>query len=95
MQAFTYLQDAKNKEELPKLIITDLFLPGITGLEFLTGLKIMEPYKHIQIFILSSSKQDKEIEKYRQMGAVDYLVKPTTYNEYVKVAADIKSKIDL
>jgi CheY-like chemotaxis protein len=95
MQAFTYLQDAKKKEELPKLIITDLFLPGITGLEFLTGLKIMEPYKHIQIFILSSSKQDKEIEKYRQMGAVDYLVKPTTYNEYVKVAADIKSKIDL
>ena len=95
MQAFTYLREAKNKEELPKLIITDLYLPGITGVEFLAGLKIMEPYKHIQIFILSSSKQDKEIEKYRQMGAVDYLVKPTTYNEYVKVAADIKSKIDL
>ena len=95
MQAFTYLQDAKNKEELPKLIITDLYLPGITGVEFLAGLKIMEPYKHIQIFILSSSKKDKEIERFRQMGAVDYLVKPTTYNEYVKVAADIKSKIDL
>ncbi len=95
MQAFIYLQKAKNKEELPKLIVTDLYLPGITGVKFLADLKRMEPYKHIHIFILSGSNNGNEIERYRQMGAVDYLVKPNNYDEYVKVAADIKSKIDL
>ncbi len=95
MQAFMYLQKAKNKEELPKLIVTDLYLPGITGVKFLADLKTMAPYKHIHIFILSGSNNGNEIERYRQMGAVDYLVKPNNYDEYVKVAADIKSKIDL
>ena len=45
MQAFMYLQSIDNKEDLPKLIITDLYLPGISGKEFLTDLKRMEKYQ--------------------------------------------------
>jgi len=91
MQAFIYLETLEHTC-LPKLIVTDLFLPGITGAEFLKDLKGMELYKNIHVVILSSIKSDKEIDRYREMGALDYLIKPSSYDEYVKVAADIKSK---
>jgi CheY-like chemotaxis protein len=92
MQAFLYLETIEDPGNLPKLIVTDLYLPGISGPQFLEDLKKMEKYAHIHVIILSSLKTEKEIEKYRKMGAEDYLVKPTTYNEYVEVAKRMKEK---
>ena len=91
MQAFIYLEAAE-KECLPKLIITDNFLPGISGLEFLADLKTMEKYRHIPVVVLSTSKTDEEIEEYNKIGILDYVIKPSSYDEYVKVAANIKAK---
>ncbi|WP_242692113.1 response regulator [Aridibaculum aurantiacum] len=94
MKAFMYLQGVE-PDCLPKLIITDHFLPGMTGAEFLKDLKGMEKYKHIHVVVLSTTKSEKEIEKYREMGALDYLIKPTSYDDYVRVAADMKSRAGL
>lgn len=94
MQAFMYLEDVEH-DCLPKLIVTDHFLPGMTGKEFLADLKKMEKYKHIHVIVLSTVKSPKEIENYRQMGALDYLDKPSTFDEYLRVAAEIKNRIAL
>ena len=94
MQAFMYLQE-KEHDFLPKLIITDHFLPGMTGAEFLKDLKAMDKYKHIPVIVLSTTKSEKELEKYRKMGAMDYLIKPVSYEDYVRVAADVKSKVQI
>jgi CheY-like chemotaxis protein len=93
-QAFIYLQTLE-LIFLPKLIVTDHFLPGITGAEFLKDLKGMERYKHIHIVILSSVKSDSEIERYLELGALDYVLKPNSFADYVRVAADIKSRAGL
>jgi len=95
MQAFMYLEKFKSPKDLPKLIVTDSLLPGITGAEFLADLKAMELYKHIHVIVLSGSKTDREIERYRELGAIDHIIKPNTYEEYQKVALDIKTRIDL
>jgi CheY-like chemotaxis protein len=94
IQAFTYLQQFEVKEELPKLIVTDIYLPGIRGDQLLIDLKKMDNYKHIHVIVLSCSKTQQEIERYRQMGAADYLVKPSSYNEYVEVAKAMLEKIN-
>ncbi|HVF96946.1 MAG TPA: response regulator, partial [Flavisolibacter sp.] len=73
MQAFMYLQDLAT-DSLPKLIVTDHFLPGITGVEFLKDLKAMDKYKHLPVIVLASLKSDKEIKRYQEMGAIDYLL---------------------
>jgi CheY-like chemotaxis protein len=93
MQAFMYLEEVA-PECLPKLIITDLYLPGMTGAEFLIDLKNMDKYKDIHVIVLSTFKSPKELEKYRQMGAADYLEKPSTYQEYLSVAAEMKKRIE-
>jgi CheY-like chemotaxis protein len=91
MQAFMYLETATH-ECLPKLIITDNFLPGISSKEFLADLKSMEKYKHIPVVVLSTSKTNEEIEEYQKIGILDYVVKPSSYDEYVKAAENIKAK---
>jgi CheY-like chemotaxis protein len=94
MKAFIYLEQVE-QSCLPKLIVTDHFLPGMTGAEFLKDLKGMEKYKHIPVVALSTVKCEIEIERYKQLGALDYLVKPVSYADYVKVAADMKSRAGL
>ena len=94
MQAFMYLQE-KEHDKLPRLIVTDHYLPGITGVELLNDLKGMGKYEHIPVIVLATTKSPTEIEKYKQMGVIDYIVKPVTYDEYVRVAADIKRKAGL
>ena len=94
MQAFIYLQGVEHSC-LPKLIITDHYLPGMTGSAFLKDLKGMDKYKHIHVVVLSTVKSERELEKYREMGALDYFIKPTSYEDYVRVAADMKSRAGL
>ena len=95
MEAFIYLQGCEDREDLPRLIVTDHYLPGISGAEFLTDLKKMEKYQHIHVIVLSSFRTEKEKEKYRQMGADDYLLKPSSYEEYNQVAKKMLSKASL
>jgi CheY-like chemotaxis protein len=92
-QAFMYLQSIEDKEQLPKLIVTDMYLPGITGMEFMANLKRMDKYKHIHVIVLSSVKSRDETEKYKQLGALDYLVKPGSYKEYVRLAKEITERL--
>jgi CheY-like chemotaxis protein len=95
MQAFMYLEEVKMNTELPRLIVTDMHLPGITGQEFLEDLKGMVPYNNIHVIVLSSHKSERDIENARQLGALDYILKPNTYDQYLKVAEDIKRKAGL
>ena len=92
MEAFIYLEELK-PGELPKLIVTDLYLPGITGAEFLQDLKTMQRYKHIHVIVLSTIKTETEIERYKKLGAIDYFQKPSSYEEYLQVAKDIKVRV--
>jgi len=92
MEAFIYLEQLE-AGEMPKLIVTDMYLPGITGAEFLVDLKKMKRYKDIHVVVLSTIKSAVEIERYKQMGALDYLQKPSSYEEYLQVAERIKKRI--
>jgi CheY-like chemotaxis protein len=94
MQAFMYLQE-KEPDALPKLIITDHYLPGMSGVDFIKDLKEMAKYNHIHVIVLSTTKSERDLQRYREMGALDYLIKPASYEEYVQVAEELKSRAHL
>jgi len=67
------LQQAKN--EKPDLILLDIVLPKLTGLEFLKEIKELSQFQETPVIILSNLGQKAEVEKGLKMGARKYFIK--------------------
>ncbi|WP_440135744.1 response regulator [Chitinophaga sancti] len=68
---------------LPSLIVLDLNMPRMSGTETLRELKNIPAYRDIPVIIFSSSMNVMEMHECRQLGALSYMVKPFTYEEYL------------
>jgi DNA-binding response OmpR family regulator len=74
------------------LVILDVALPGIDGIEACQLLKSMEAYAETPIIMISSRSDSVTIEKARLAGAADYLVKPFTFEELQRRIEDQLSR---
>lgn len=68
-----------------KVILLDLHLPKVDGIEVLKQLKANEKTKSLPVVILTSSDNDPIIEKCRKLGADSYIVKPVTADGFIKI----------
>ena len=74
-EALTLLQ-GMGKTDLPHLILLDINLPDISGIDFLRRIKNDEDLHEIPVVILTMSNEDQDIQKSYDLGASSYLVKP-------------------
>ena len=79
----------RNIDNLPKLILLDLKMPKVDGLEVLRHLKSDVRTKMIPVVILTSSAKDPDIKKCYDLGANSYIVKPVEINNFVKTISEI------
>ena len=70
------LLQAKSQAELPQLILLDLNLPDISGIELLRQIKNDKSLHEIPVVILTMSNEDQDIQRSYDLGANSYLVKP-------------------
>ena len=75
---------------IPGLILLDLKLPKVNGLEVLKQVKKAEILQRIPIVVLTASDQSKDINTAYDAGANSYLVKPVTLTAFIEVATKIK-----
>ena len=75
----------------PKVILLDLNLPKIGGLEVLRQMKLNDKTNKIPVVILSSSNQDKDVIEGYTLGANSYVVKPMEFDAFTKAIGDIGS----
>lgn len=73
----------------PKLILLDLKLPKIGGIEILKKVKADPRTKNIPIVILTSSNELPDIDRCYELGANSYIVKPVNFNDFSKVIGDL------
>ena len=73
----------------PKMILLDLNMPKIGGLEVLKRIKSDDRTKSIPIVILSSSKEDSDLITSYMQGVNSYVVKPVEYDTFTKAISDI------
>ncbi|MEJ7644828.1 MAG: response regulator [Chryseolinea sp.] len=76
-----HLETLKDPCLYPKLIVLDLNMPIMNGTQTLLHIKRDIHYKNIPILIFTTSENDNERRKCLSYGALDYLVKPMTYDE--------------
>ena len=73
----------------PKLILLDLKLPKLTGIEVLRELRADERMKYIPIVVLTSSREERDISEVYRLGANSYVVKPMNFQSYLDVIGNI------
>ncbi len=78
------LEMLKSADSLPELIILDLNMPKINGLEFLSILKQDERLHHIPAVILTTSSNRNDIVRCYRTGIAGYMIKPLKYEDYVE-----------
>lgn len=77
------LKILEQKDRLPNIILLDLNMPKINGIEFLTMLKKDEVLKYIPTVILSTSNNKKDLLECYKIGIAGYVLKPLKYEDYV------------
>jgi len=80
VEAIHYLESQKD-DELPRLIILDLNMPIMNGTQTLIHIKHDKKLKNIPVIIYSTSENDAEKRKTLSLGALEYIVKPLTFDE--------------
>lgn len=88
-EALTYLSRWENGEERPVVILLDLNMPRIGGLEVLKKIKSHPDFKSIPVVILTTSMESSDLQSAYHLGANSYIVKPVDFDKFIEVANHI------
>ena len=86
---FTGKHEFRDKNDTPVLILLDLKLPQIDGLEVLRQLRTKDSTKLLPVVILTSSKEDEDVIKGYSLGANSYVRKPVDFNHFVEAVRQL------
>lgn len=95
--AFEFVKDGEvlkkklQSQPLPSLLIMDLNMPKIDGREMLKYIKSTKATKHLPVLIISTSAAEAEIKNAYAMGAAAYFVKPSNFDDLVRMLNNITS----
>ena len=74
--------EGRNVNHKPKVILLDLKMPKVSGLEVLERIKKNENTRQIPVVVLTSSKENKDIDLAYKLGANSYIVKPVEFESF-------------
>ena len=81
--------EGRDTGKTPKVILLDLKLPKVDGLEVLRKVKAVERTKTIPIVVLTSSREEKDMVESYKLGVNSYIVKPVDFNKFVDAVGDL------
>lgn len=79
----------RNTNNVPRVILLDLKLPKVGGIEVLEKVKSDPKTKMIPVVVLTSSAEDPDIKRCYELGANSYIVKPVQFDNFAKTIANL------
>lgn len=89
---FMFCRGAYSKRDIskpPKVILLDLKLPKVSGLEVLAALKADERLRPVPVVIVTSSREDPDVKRAYALGANSYVVKPVRSDEFIEAMSKL------
>lgn len=86
-EALAFLANPEN--EKPGIILLDLNMPKMNGIEFLEIIKKDDILKKIPVVVLTTSKEDQDKVDSFELGVSGYMIKPVDYRQFVEVVKAI------
>ena len=87
-EALNYLF-AEGAMQIPKLILLDLKMPKVDGIEVLKRIKCDEEKKIIPIVVLTSSKEEQDVINSYKLGVNSYIVKPVEFDKFMNAVSEV------
>jgi two-component system response regulator len=79
----------RNADCRPNVVLLDLHLPRLGGIEVLRRIKNEERTRAIPVVVLTSSQEDVDIKECYRLGVNSFITKPISFDDFVKVVGDI------
>ena len=73
----------------PRLVLLDLKLPCVGGLDLLARLRASERTAGIPVVVLTSSREERDLVESYRLGANSYIVKPSNFEEFVATVGEV------
>ena len=86
LQVFAYLDTSLEQSDMPALIVLDLNMPILNGMETLSRLKAHNLYKNIPVIMFTTSIHEVEKARCLEIGAADFIKKPARFQQTISTA---------
>jgi two-component system, response regulator len=80
---------SRDASQPPKVVLLDLKLPKVSGLEVLRALKKSEQTRTIPVVIVTSSREDPDVKTAYDLGANSYVVKPVDFDAFAEAVSSV------
>ena len=92
VEALEYFFNPEKKSNvMPDMVLLDLKLPRINGLEVLKRLREEEATRYLPVVVLTSSKEEQDVSNCYRLGANAYVRKPVDFNNFMSVISNVLS----
>lgn len=79
----------RDLSQMPRVILLDLKLPSVNGLETLQRLRLDERTRFVPVIVLTSSREEQDIVASYSLGANSYIRKPVEFSEFIEMVKHI------
>lgn len=88
-EALAYLTTGPGSRELPQIVLLDLKLPKVDGLEVLRSIRATEWTRRLPVVVLTSSREERDLITSYNLGANSYVRKPVDFGQFLEAVKQL------